>query len=116
MAAVALPDWLDYRPRLFPSCNFAWLRGRQPVLVEGGFGTDLEATLALLPDEPALVFNTHWHSDHVGGNAGLANRFGMPISCAPRCTIVQDIRYRRLLRFEVMTRRSYRKAHLGRSK
>lgn len=20
--------------------------------------------------EPALVFNTYWHSDHVGGNAG----------------------------------------------
>jgi len=26
MAAVALPDWLDFGPRLFPSCNFAWLR------------------------------------------------------------------------------------------
>lgn len=76
MAAVALPDWLDFRPRLFPSCNFAWLRGPQPVLVDSGFGTDFEATLALLPDEPTLVFNTHWHSDHVGGNAGLANRFG----------------------------------------
>ena len=82
MAAVALPDWLDFRPRLFPSCNFAWLRGPQPVLVDSGFGTDLEATLALLPDEPALVFNTHWHSDHVGGNAGLANRFGMPIAAS----------------------------------
>lgn len=51
MAAVALPDWLDFRPRLFPSCNFAWLRGPQPVLVDSGFGTDFEATLALLPDE-----------------------------------------------------------------
>ncbi len=80
MGAVALPDWLGFRPRLYPSCNFAWLRGPQPVLVDTGFGTDLEATLALLPGEPALVFNTHWHSDHVGGNAGLANRFGMPIA------------------------------------
>jgi hypothetical protein len=51
MAAVALPDWLDFRPRLFPSCNFAWLRGPRPVLVDSGFGTDLEATLALVPDE-----------------------------------------------------------------
>jgi len=82
MAAVALPDWLDFRPRLFPSCNFAWLRGPQPILVDSGFGADLEATLALLPDEPAMVFNTHWHSDHVGGNAGLANRFGMPIAAS----------------------------------
>ena len=31
MAAVALPDWLDFRPRLFPSCNFAWLRGPRPI-------------------------------------------------------------------------------------
>ena len=54
----------------------------QPILVDRGFGADLEATLALLPDEPALVFNTHWHSDHVGGNAGLANRFGMPIAAS----------------------------------
>jgi len=34
MAAVALPDWLDFRPRLFPSCNFAWLRGPRPILVD----------------------------------------------------------------------------------
>jgi hypothetical protein len=31
MAAVALPDWLDFRPRVFPNCNFAWLRGPQPA-------------------------------------------------------------------------------------
>lgn len=81
-AAVALPDWLDFRPRLFPSCNFVWLRGPRPVLVDTGFGSDLEATLAMLPDEPALVVNTHWHSDHVGGNAGVAERFGVPIAAS----------------------------------
>lgn len=32
--------------------------------------------------EPALVFNTYWHSDHVGGNAGLAEPFGMPIAAS----------------------------------
>jgi len=37
--------------------------------VDSGLGSDLEATLGLLPGEPALLFNTHWHSDHVGGNA-----------------------------------------------
>jgi hydroxyacylglutathione hydrolase len=52
------------------------------VLVDSGFGSDLEATLDLLPGEPALVFNTHWHSDHVGGNAGLAKRFGMSIAAS----------------------------------
>jgi glyoxylase-like metal-dependent hydrolase (beta-lactamase superfamily II) len=82
MAGVALPEWLDFRLRLFPSCNAAWLRGPRPVLVDGGFGSDLEATLGLLPGEPALVFNTHWHSDHVGGNAGLAKRFGMTIAAS----------------------------------
>jgi len=82
MADVVLPDWLAFRPRLFPSCNFAWLAGPRPVLVDSGFGSDLDATLGLLPGEPALVFNTHWHSDHVGGNAGLAERFGMPIAAS----------------------------------
>lgn len=77
-----LPEWLDYRPRLFPSANFAWLRGSRPVLVDTGFGSDLEATLAMLPEAPALVFNTHWHSDHVGGNRGVAERFGVPIAAS----------------------------------
>jgi hydroxyacylglutathione hydrolase len=76
-----VPDWLDFRPRLLPSCNFAWLRGPRPVLVDSGFGSDLEATQDLLPGEPALVFNTHWHSDHVG-NAGLAVRFGRMIAAS----------------------------------
>jgi len=79
---VVLPEWLEFRPRLFPSCNFAWLAGPRPVLVDSGFGSDLEATLGLLPGEPALVFNTHWHSDHVGGNAALAERFRMPIAAS----------------------------------
>jgi len=42
---VVLPEWLEFRPRLFPSCNFAWLAGPRPVLVDSGFGSDLEATL-----------------------------------------------------------------------
>jgi hydroxyacylglutathione hydrolase len=82
MPGVVLPEWLDFRPRRFPSCNLAWLRGPRPVLVDSGFGSDLDATLGLLPGEPALVLNTHWHSDHVGGNAGLARRFGMPIAAS----------------------------------
>jgi glyoxylase-like metal-dependent hydrolase (beta-lactamase superfamily II) len=81
-AGVTLPEWLDFRPRLFPSCNFVWIGGPRPVLVDTGFGSDLEATLDMLPDEPALVFNTHWHSDHAGGNAGLVASFGMPIAAS----------------------------------
>jgi len=112
MAVVALPDWLDFRPRLFPSCNFAWLRGPRPVLVDSGFGTDLEATLALLPDEPALVFNTaaFW-SRPMGGRPDHLDRAAQPCrvvgaapevsrdgSCTFSRTIVQDSRYRELLR------------------
>ncbi|HVS07901.1 MAG TPA: hypothetical protein VHK65_17270 [Candidatus Dormibacteraeota bacterium] len=53
MADLVLPDWLVFRPRLFPSSNFAWLAGPRPVLVDSGFGSDLDATLGLVPDEPA---------------------------------------------------------------
>jgi glyoxylase-like metal-dependent hydrolase (beta-lactamase superfamily II) len=79
---MTLPDWLDYRPRLFPSCNFAWLQGPRPVLIDTGYGVDIADTLDMLPGEPALVFNTHWHSDHVGGNAGVVAAFGMPIAAS----------------------------------
>lgn len=79
---AALPDWLEFRVRLFPSCNFAWVGGPRPLLVDTGFGSDLAETVELLPSEPALVVNTHWHSDHVGGNAGLAARFGVPIAAS----------------------------------
>src|SRR5262245_35881586 len=82
MSGQGLPDWLEFRQRPFPSCNLTWLAGPRPVLVDTGFGSDLDATLGMLPVEPALVFNTHWHSDHVGGNAGLAAHFGMPIAAS----------------------------------
>jgi glyoxylase-like metal-dependent hydrolase (beta-lactamase superfamily II) len=36
----------------------------------------------MLPGTPALVFNTHWHSDHVGGNAGLTELFQAPIAAS----------------------------------
>jgi glyoxylase-like metal-dependent hydrolase (beta-lactamase superfamily II) len=77
-----LPDWLDFRQRLFPSCNFTWIDGPRPILVDTGFGSDLEETVQMLPSEPALIFNTHWHSDHVGGNAGLVELFGAPIAAS----------------------------------
>jgi glyoxylase-like metal-dependent hydrolase (beta-lactamase superfamily II) len=77
-----LPDWLDFRQRLFPSCNFTWINGPRPILVDTGFGSDLEETVEMLPGTPALVFNTHWHSDHVGGNAGLTELFQAPIAAS----------------------------------
>lgn len=80
--SAQLPDWLDFRQRQFPSCNFTWIEGPRPILVDTGFGSDLEATIGMLPGEPALVFNTHWHSDHVGGNAGVVDAFDVPIAAS----------------------------------
>jgi glyoxylase-like metal-dependent hydrolase (beta-lactamase superfamily II) len=50
------------------------LSGKQPILVDTGFGSDIEQTIALLnsidtqPEDLQMIVNTHWHSDHNGGN------------------------------------------------
>jgi hydroxyacylglutathione hydrolase len=47
------------------------VRGRQPALVDSGFVGHAEETAAWArahAGHVALVVNTHWHSDHVGGN------------------------------------------------
>ncbi|MEU3747720.1 MULTISPECIES: MBL fold metallo-hydrolase [Streptomyces] len=48
--------------------------GRQPALVDTGFVAHAEETIVWARAHAgniALVVNTHWHSDHVGGNALL---------------------------------------------
>jgi glyoxylase-like metal-dependent hydrolase (beta-lactamase superfamily II) len=67
--------------RAYPSANGALLHGPRPVLVDTGFGSDADelAGLLRLHGRPALVVNTHWHSDHVGGNFAMA-RLGVPIA------------------------------------
>ncbi len=50
------------------------LHGGQPALVDSGFVGHAAETTAWVRahvSELALVVNTHWHSDHVGGNALL---------------------------------------------
>ncbi|MFN8483683.1 MAG: MBL fold metallo-hydrolase [Anaerolineae bacterium] len=80
------PDWLTFFQRTFPSANMALVHGPRPILVDTGFGSDLAETEALLrdagaaPQSLALVVNTHYHSDHVGGNWGLQTRYGLPIA------------------------------------
>ena len=80
------PPWLTFFPRRFPSANMVLVRGERPVLIDTGFGSDLPATEALLREAglPAqrlyLIVNTHYHSDHVGGNHGLQERHGLPIA------------------------------------
>jgi glyoxylase-like metal-dependent hydrolase (beta-lactamase superfamily II) len=69
-----LPTWVSWRMRPFPDANLILLHGRQPTLVDSGFvghAADTAAWVRSHSKHLALVVNTHWHSDHVGGNALL---------------------------------------------
>src|SRR5688572_24117316 len=73
-------DWLD--------ANHVLVTGRDAcALIDPGGSASVERTLALLRATGALgarplarIVNTHCHSDHMGGNAGLARAYGAPIS------------------------------------
>ncbi|MFY0543201.1 MBL fold metallo-hydrolase [Brevibacillus sp. H7] len=72
--------------RRFPSANSVLIKGAKPVLVDTGFGSDFDETKHLLhaagvpPETLSLIVNTHYHSDHVGGNWGLQQTYGIPIA------------------------------------
>ncbi|MFD0071248.1 MBL fold metallo-hydrolase [Streptomyces sp. NPDC127166] len=71
---VSLPSWATWWQRPFPDANTLLLHGRQPALVDTGFVGHAEETAAWARAQAGrigLVVNTHWHSDHVGGNALL---------------------------------------------
>ncbi|MFJ5310175.1 MBL fold metallo-hydrolase [Streptomyces sp. NPDC088350] len=73
-AADRLPTWVTWQRRPFPDANLLLLHGRCPALVDSGFVGHAEETAAWAHARAgniALVVNTHWHSDHVGGNARL---------------------------------------------
>ncbi|MFE7112855.1 MBL fold metallo-hydrolase [Streptomyces sp. NPDC057575] len=72
--APDLPSWLTWWQRPFPDANTLLLPGRQPALVDTGFVGHADETTAWARTHAGnidLVVNTHWHSDHVGGNALL---------------------------------------------
>ncbi|MDQ3733415.1 MAG: MBL fold metallo-hydrolase [Actinomycetota bacterium] len=72
--AERLPAWVAWQPRPFPDANLLLLHGQQPALVDSGFVGHAQETAAWIgayTGHVALVVNTHWHSDHVGGNALL---------------------------------------------
>jgi glyoxylase-like metal-dependent hydrolase (beta-lactamase superfamily II) len=83
---VSHPARFVFIERPFPSANMALVRGEQPVLVDSGFGGDLAETERLLraagcpPRRLALLVNTHYHADHVGGHGGLQRRYGVPVA------------------------------------
>ncbi len=65
---------VSFFQRPYPSANVVLLHGSRPVLVDTGFGADVPALLCWLqtqsvaPAALSLVVNTHFHSDHSGGN------------------------------------------------
>ncbi|MER5404671.1 MBL fold metallo-hydrolase [Streptomyces sp. NPDC002769] len=73
-SAPLLPSWVNWRQRPFPDANLLLLQGRQPALVDSGFVGHAAETASWARahgGDVGLVVNTHWHSDHVGGNALL---------------------------------------------
>lgn len=87
-----LPPWVHWRQRSFPDANLLLLQGRVPTLVDSGFVGHAARTAAWAHERCAgveLVVNTHWHSDHVGGNA-LLQRHGAAIAAgAPEAQALQ---------------------------
>ena len=74
VAPKPLPAWVTFRHRPFPDANLVLLQGRQPALIDSGFVGHAHQTAAWVRRHTAramLVVNTHWHSDHVGGNSLL---------------------------------------------
>jgi hydroxyacylglutathione hydrolase len=72
--------------RQFPSANMVLIEDQLSILVDTGFGSDWQLTEHLIretglsPDQLNLVVNTHYHSDHVGGNHKLQQVYGREIA------------------------------------
>jgi glyoxylase-like metal-dependent hydrolase (beta-lactamase superfamily II) len=83
---MRLPAWVQWRRRPFPDCNFLLLHGSRPTLVDSGFVGHAEETAEWAQAQAGrvdLVVNTHWHSDHVGGNAVLQRSGAAVAASAP---------------------------------
>lgn len=77
-----------------------WVLGtRSLVLVDPGCADDseVEALLQALPGEPAAIFLTHHHIDHMGGAKELVRLTGMPIWAHPRTAALLDFGVDRLV-------------------
>lgn len=72
--------------RKFPSANMILIKDQHPILIDTGFGSDAKETEQLIkdagvsPENLHLIVNTHYHSDHVGGNFHLQQNYGVPIA------------------------------------
>lgn len=77
---------LIFFQRTFPSANMVLIQGPNPILIDSGFGSDSDETVALLhqhdlePSQLHLLINTHYHCDHAGGNHHLQATYGVRIA------------------------------------
>jgi len=65
--------------------NILFLEGDEATLVDSGYISQAEQTVAQVRQALAgrrltRLFNTHSHSDHIGGNAALQAAFGCSIT------------------------------------
>jgi hydroxyacylglutathione hydrolase len=81
-----LPGWIRFWQRPFPSANTILLQTEKPILIDSGYGSDAAATINWLHQfstPPATLYwliNTHFHTDHVGGNHQLQTNYNVPIA------------------------------------
>jgi glyoxylase-like metal-dependent hydrolase (beta-lactamase superfamily II) len=75
--APPLPHGVHFEQRPFPDSNLLLLGGREPALIDSGFVGHVGQTAAWVRTRTSRltrVVNTHWHADHVGGNAHFQAR------------------------------------------
>lgn len=83
---MSTPPLLRFIERPFPSANMVLALGPRPLLIDTGYGADIQETERLVraagvaAGDLTLIANTHYHSDHVGGNARLQERYGVPVA------------------------------------
>ncbi len=81
MTVPQLPSGVQVFERGWLSSNNILFKGSQScVLVDSGYGTHAEQTVALVESglqgrKLDVLLNTHLHSDHCGGNASLQRRY-----------------------------------------
>ena len=84
--AERLPDWVIWQHRPFPDANLLLIDGREAALVDSGFVGHAQQTADWVrahSNNLTRVVNTHWHADHVGGNALLQARGAGIAASAP---------------------------------
>lgn len=67
--------------RKFPSANMVLIKDKKSILIDSGFKSDVTETERFLidnhvsPKDLNFIINTHYHSDHVGGNHYFQNNY-----------------------------------------